>query len=276
MTQRTRTENLMSICALDYEQDYSEIVEAVETCGWIAEDQTYQAWIAEASPQILHLVGGPGRGKTVLAKHIIKSVLDDHNTSSTHAKVLYYFCNNRKHAQETASSILRAMIHQLIVDTPSLVETFLGSCGSVGASPFSTTISDDGWSLQTLCKAFVDMASASNFKSIYCVIDALDENERDSVNELLQRLLKGLLGLANNGTMLKFIVTSRPEDYIVEQLANQPRIEISTQAVRKDIQTIVQKRFGSLEKRLTSNEREELELQEELVQRADGMYASCT
>lgn len=254
----------------DYNQDYSEIIDANATCEWISEDPVYRAWKQEASSQILHVVGKPGQGKTVLAKYITRRLSDEGSIKGIHSRALYYFCNSRKHAQETASSILQAMIHQILEDIPSLVETFLKSCGTMSNHPFSTTVSKGGWSLQALCKAFLDMIAASKLELVFCVIDALDENDRDSVEEFLRMLVTGLSNMDSNGTNLKVIITSRPEDYIMDELTEHPHIRIAVQTVQKDIQTVVQGRLVKLRKRLRLKLQEEADLQAELVRRAEG------
>ncbi|KIM97238.1 hypothetical protein OIDMADRAFT_57869 [Oidiodendron maius Zn] len=109
----------------DNKKDRSEISEPFpRTCNWILEDGRYTTWKdPETRPSMLHVFGNAGCGKSVLAKHILATLDDDSDIQrSRRVEVLYYFCNNRKRNNETASLIVLSMICQLLTRNADLVD----------------------------------------------------------------------------------------------------------------------------------------------------------
>jgi Cdc6-like AAA superfamily ATPase len=267
-----------SFCSTSYLDDLNEIKAAnATTCEWIWEEPFYQSWKESSGSQILHIVGKPGQGKTVMAKHVfnrLREAATIKSKGSRGSRVLYYFCNSRKHAHETAAAVLRAIIQQLLREIPSLFETFLESGGEVDTHPFSITVSGTGWSsLNGLLRIFLDMVTASRLEEVYCIIDALDENDQDSVEEFLEKLVARLDGLESR-TDLKLFITSRPEEYILSELEGHLQIRMSAETVQRDISAFVWDQLqpsSKLMKRLKLKEQDAIELREELVHRSEGL-----
>ncbi|KAF5122586.1 Vegetative incompatibility protein HET-E-1 [Metarhizium anisopliae] len=69
------------------------------TCEWLIQHPSYREWLADASPPLLWISGGPGKGKTMLAIYItavLQPVVD-----AAENVLLYYFCSNRDKNRNT-------------------------------------------------------------------------------------------------------------------------------------------------------------------------------
>lgn len=81
-------------------------------------------------PQILYLCGKPGAGKSVLTKTVLEHICQTGNRSEM-AAILYYFCNNRKRPEESASNFLRAFIYQFLRKRKGIFRKLVESCSAL-------------------------------------------------------------------------------------------------------------------------------------------------
>ncbi|KUL85866.1 hypothetical protein ZTR_07323 [Talaromyces verruculosus] len=90
------------------------------TCEWVTKHHNYQEWLADAGQPLLWILGGPGKGKTMLAIYITE-VLQPLVHASDNV-LLYYFCSNRDKNRNTTLTILRGILHQWIDLQPHLAK----------------------------------------------------------------------------------------------------------------------------------------------------------
>src|SRR5271169_592040 len=234
-----------SLCTPDYQQDRLCVENPnASTCEWIWTHPTYLAWAENTRSSVLHVIGKPGSGKTVLSKHIFEGL---NNTAirdpeiGRHCELLFYFCDNRKRPKESSSTILRGLIHQFLSKRPSLLDSLVERSDVMDSHPFSTT--SQSWSLAALWKIFTIIMSDSQLQRVYCVIDALDECDYASTEELLA-FLPELTGPPTTGnTKVKVFFTSRPYEHILEGLSCSLSIRIDPEIVKPDIDRIVSDRL---------------------------------
>lgn len=97
-----------------YEWYKDRVEDRVEnTCMWVLNHQHFQKWLKQDSGPLL-VTADPGCGKSVLAKYLI-----DHGLSRS-ATICYFFFKDQD--QNTVRQALCALLHQLLSQTPSLVE----------------------------------------------------------------------------------------------------------------------------------------------------------
>lgn len=85
------TEFIASLSGPGGRDDLFEIKEACEnTCNWIWVHPKYQSWKQGTGNHILHIVGKPGTGKSVLAKHVLED-LEKESEGKDDCDVFYYF-----------------------------------------------------------------------------------------------------------------------------------------------------------------------------------------
>ena len=120
------------------------------------------------------LSGGPGKGKTMmsifLAEHFEQCTED-----SPDAVSLEFFCDSKNNKRNTADSITQALVFQLLYKMKELIKHILSTFAIHQASLFSRS------SFESLWRIFVDMTCDPILRTIYCVLDGLDECDEASL-----------------------------------------------------------------------------------------------
>lgn len=164
-------EFLESLCTPDYQQDRLQIRDASKTtCEWIWDHPDYLCYRNPAESSILHVVGKAGSGKSVLAKHVWKRLSTETVDSPEKgvSALLYYCCNKRTRPDETALSILRALIHQFLLQRPSLFGMVILRSELMQSHSFLEKQST--WTFDSLWSIFKDIVINSQLQMIHCII----------------------------------------------------------------------------------------------------------
>lgn len=179
------------------------------TCEWILTQDRYTAWSVEDGPRLLWLSGGPGIGKTMISSFLVEE-LSRLAERSSQMMLAYYFCDDKDEKRKTATAVLRGLLLQLLRQRPVL---FRHIQPSFDMSPNSLCTS-----FHALWRIFVSIVQDPKAGEVCCLIDALDECEKESRQLLLMNLTK-MFGLHEKKTSpVKFIITSRRESDIEEEL----------------------------------------------------------
>ena len=204
--QRYRQEDqeagLLQILSSDYKSDKRIISERSEgTCEWFFHNQAFIDWQDSNMTSLLWVSGGPGCGKTVLSKVLIdEKLVTDNVLSST---VCYFFFNAGQERKQLAADALSAILHQLFQNT-DLISYGLASYKNHGTKV--SQMFSDLWEILMTC------AKDSEEGKIICVIDALDECEKESRKHLIREIIQ-LFSVESTdqcvGCSLKLLVTSQ-------------------------------------------------------------------
>jgi ankyrin repeat protein len=268
-----RTEFLESLRTPHYQQDWLQIKDAsTTTCEWIWDRPEYLSYRESTKSSILHVRGKAGSGKSVLAKHVWKRLsqkLADSPRNDSCA-LLYYCCDKRTRPDETASSILRALIHQFISQRPSLFGVVVARSELMQSYPFLQGVMT--WTFDALWSIFKAVVINSQLQTIHCVIDGLDESEKEST-EVFLPLLTEFLDQDTNGVTVKLFLTSRIEGHIEDYLeGHATSILVDSAVTRRDVETYISERLAMLKKRLKLDREGEQNLRQVLVDGAEGMF----
>ena len=199
--------DLLRDLASDYE-DYKDFnPQKVDgTCEWFFMDSRFRKWRDSNTSNLLWVSAGPGCGKSVLSRALI----DERrlSTSVTTSTVCYFFFKDGYQGRMDATNALCAILHQLFMYSPAdgLIGRALPSHKSYGkglASNFSE-----------LWRILLDCADSSEAGEIVCVLDALDECNADSKQQLIGKLNQFYCCPRSSPSKLKFLITSRPYDDI--------------------------------------------------------------
>lgn len=160
--------------------------------------------------------------------------------------LLQYFCDNKDEKRNTAVAVIRGLIYQLLKIRPALYKHIEPIFEVQKESLFSAS------SFQTLWRIFEAMLRDPTVGQTYCVLDGLDECEKDSLELLLKRFGK-LFGLGSSepaGFRLKLIITSRERPEIIQLLLSDfPRIRLDPDAdiqVNQDIHFFIESKVEEL------------------------------
>jgi Cdc6-like AAA superfamily ATPase len=190
------------------------------TLKWILEHNHYKNWarLTETdNSAFLWISGNPGCGKTVLSRFLMELIEASLKARQmTRQCVLYFFFDDKYDTQKSATSFLRALLHQIIRLIPGLIRHAIPEYRSQGDAMVN--------SLATLWKIFLAVTEDQTaLDGIYIVVDALDECQEES-RESLSRYFRDYFDSrrsanANTATFLTVLVTSRPYAKIERQLS---------------------------------------------------------
>jgi hypothetical protein len=182
-------------------------------------DKLIHSWLSEDGPSFLWVRGAPGQGKTVLSKFLLNHLESQPPNSRQHTSVIYYFFYDQDERFQTIDSFLRSLIKQLLT-TPDL-SGYIAEVFEVDPS----TESEDG-----LWEILGRIIRVPVFRTIYCVLDALDEckdeGPRKRLLQRITRLLKTPSRKKGAFSDLKLLVTSRPIVDISRELHRFPCIDL--------------------------------------------------
>ena len=148
---------------------------------------------------MLSLSGGPGIGKTMISSFLVEELADlaEHSSQMTLA---YYFCDDKVEKRRTATAILRGLLLQLLRQRPAHFKHIQSEFDMSRDSLFSN--------FHALWRIFVSIVQDAEVGEVCCLIDALDECEKESRQLFLTHLTRLLCSQHRKRTHVKFIITS--------------------------------------------------------------------
>jgi hypothetical protein len=264
-------ECLQKLFVTDPSQDREDILDAKGdlcqgTCEWILSTREFKTW-DENSPHLLWISAPPGMGKTFLSIYLSKH-FQSICTEESNSAAIFFFCDNKIANRNTAVNILRGLLTQLVSHQKDLANMIMKEWRQKSSHLFQDS------SFNTLWKVYQDMIMASNFHAIYCIIDALDECEDNSLATLLKKFKKLGQSSTASSTKLKLICLSRrfPER-IPESLDTFTKVELDMMTARKeDVRRFIIERISDLSrtKKFTSRIRERVE--EVFQEKSEGTF----
>lgn len=175
------------------------------TCEWIRSDPAYQSWLSDGEP-FFWIVGGPGRGKTMLSMFLL-SELEDHCRSTDRTQNIYYFCSAEDERRSSCVSILRSLLYQLLTLSPSLLDPFEKKFNT--DKILRTSLN----SREALWACLERLTSGSNLGTLFGVLDGLDECDEDSVKWLSHKFVHHFSartsGQDEDATVFRLVLVSR-------------------------------------------------------------------
>jgi nucleoside phosphorylase len=238
------------------------------TCEWLIQHPHYQEWLADTKDPLLWISGGPGKGKTMLAIYItemLQPVVD-----AADNVLLYYFCSNRDKNRNTALTIMRGILHQWVDLHPHLAREIKSSFEGTETTKY--TIS----SFVSLWRVFLTLLQQSTSSQVVCVLDGLDECEKESLRQLLDAI-GNYLSKSGEETMprMKLIILSRPQPAILESklgLYPQIQLDVSDTEISNDVEKYIFAKVAELASEQNLSEEMVAQVQQALLAGADGTF----
>jgi hypothetical protein len=166
---------------------------------WVLEDNIFQQWRNSTHSRMLWIKGDPGKGKTML----VCGIIDELKRSMTALSV--FFCQGSDRRINSATGVLRGLIHQLVSQQPSLMSHLRKKYDQAGNAVFQDA---NAW--VALSDIFTSMTK--DVQTGYIIVDGLDECVVD-----LPKLLDLIVGTTALSTHVKWLVSSRNEAYIEQK-----------------------------------------------------------
>ena len=239
------------------------------TCEWILAQDRYTKWLVEQGSRLLWLSGGPGIGKTMVSSFLVEEMTHLAERSSQ-MTLAYYFCDDKDEKRRTATAILRGLLLQLLRQRPVLFKHIQPGYDMSRDTLFTN--------FHSLWRVFLSVVYDPEADNVYCLIDALDECGKESRQPFLTSLTT-VFGLQQEKkTSVKFIITSRRENDIEEELvsADNPYVQdlhIDSGNVNHDLFNFINVRVNQLAvKRKFRSKRTAEELERVLTQKAGGTF----
>ncbi|OAA77529.1 Ankyrin repeat-containing domain protein [Akanthomyces lecanii RCEF 1005] len=171
------------------------------TCEWFFADETFSTWRDASDSGVFWLTAGPGCGKSNTTTTINTGSSTITNSVAT---VCYFFFKDDDVQRTKTTTALSALLHQLFCheSTSDLIEHPLPAFERSGGS---LTIG-----FEDLRGALVTCADKTTCGDIICVLDALDECNKQDRDQLIRKLDSFYDdGPSAARTNLKFLITSR-------------------------------------------------------------------
>ncbi|KAL2047963.1 hypothetical protein ABVK25_011134 [Lepraria finkii] len=223
--------------------------------------------VGEDSPQLLWLSGAPGIGKTMISSFLVEELAQLAERSSQ-VTLAYYFCDDKDERRRTATAILRGLLLQLLRQRPILFK-HLQTDFDISRDRLFTDF-------HALWRIFDSIVRDPEAGKVYCLIDALDECEKESRLIFLTGLTKIFYSQQSKNTDVKFIVTSRRENDIEESLsAACPAIrdlQVDSGRVNEDLSKFIDVKVDELSTKKRYQPKQKERIKRALTEKAGGTF----
>ncbi|KAH8679043.1 hypothetical protein BGZ60DRAFT_513281 [Tricladium varicosporioides] len=229
------------------------------TLQWLLHNKMVNVWLSENKSSFLWVRGAPGQGKTFLSRFVLDHLDSRIVKTLQQNSIIYFFFYDQDEQFQTIDSLLRSLIKQLLTTTD--------------VSGLPTVIFESDPSVESeegLWEVFEDIIRALVGRTIYCILDALDESEDEKARQrLICRMMRLLQGRSNKGKSsptMKLLITSRPIVDINMALGD---TYMELKARPEDLEIVIESRVTEL-RHFTADLKKNVV--EELIGRAGGTF----
>ncbi|PYI07524.1 hypothetical protein BO78DRAFT_90581 [Aspergillus sclerotiicarbonarius CBS 121057] len=206
-----------------YHADLQEL-RADQACDSLLKSPQFLSWYHASDSQQLVILGDMGSGKIVSMSFVVDELSRRNEYQLPQPKICFYYCRDDETGK--SSAIFSALILSLLKQLPGLKNPFVEWYKQAQASG----VFDPASNIKRL-EGFLQNVLEATDRPIFIAIDGLDECDTTS----RMSLLKTLKSLSQNIPGVKTILSTRPQEEILEELHNMPRIELKHDALRDRI-----------------------------------------
>jgi hypothetical protein len=137
--------------------------------------------------------------------------------------LVYFFCDSSSEDRRTVTAILRGLLYQLIKQRPELMEFLLPRYEERKENLFT--------SFDALWATLIEIGHDTTSGEKYCIIDALDECDRESQDTLLTQISQSFPEHSNSKNSypsIHILITSRPYPEIGQHLTEFSRKDLAS------------------------------------------------
>lgn len=207
--------------------DSLQAIRADEACEFLLKHAHFLNWYCgtdATSSQKLIMVGDMGSGKSVSMAFLVDELVKKSQFQLPRAKVYYYYCQSGK--TDNYASFLSTWILQLLEDFPAKKKAFVELYNQARTQGDRNPGKNKTF-LERILKGFLGDVD----RLLFIAIDGLDEFDRRSRKQLVEFLDTSMQVTSK----LKVVLSTRPEDEILELLGETPKVYVSSHAGRDGI-----------------------------------------
>lgn len=236
-------------------QQHDIITRRQEGTGqWFLDSPKFKRWL-QGSDKTLFCPGIPGAGKTMIA-----AIAIDHlcrTAGCDDIGVAYLFCNYKAQADQSALSLLAALLKQLVQSRQDITALVTRMYDHHSIQKSRPSLDEIFGALQSVC---------SNYAVVYIVVDALDEcADQDGMRGRLIDKLRKLQAR----TDVRLMCTSRFLPEITQKFCSSPTLEV--RASEEDVRRFVAGQIPVLPNCIQRDDELKSALQNKMVEAVDGM-----
>ncbi|KAK4215150.1 hypothetical protein QBC37DRAFT_282321 [Rhypophila decipiens] len=195
---------LMSLLSSNYERGKDRNPKRTPgTCQWVVSHEKFVRWRDHPSAAALWVSAELGAGKSVLSRALVdETLICSDSTVEPPPAICYFFFKADDSTQDTAEAALCALLYQLLLARDWAMDH---------ATEIHKKKKDAlSGSLPALWSLLEKVVADPRTGSVCFVLDALDECDEISRNDLIERIASFVTGEIGRPSKAKFFLTSRP------------------------------------------------------------------
>jgi len=224
------------------------------TGQWFLDTPKFKRWLL-GYKKTLFCPGIPGAGKTMIAAIAIDHLYQ--KTLSDDIGITYLFCNYKVQTDQNASSLLAALLKQLVQSRPDIATPVTRMYEDHSKRRSRPSFDEIFKALQSIC---------SSYTAVYIIVDALDEcANRDGARDRLIDKLRELQGRVD----VRLLFTSRFISEITQKFELDLTLEVH--ASEADVRRFVAGQMPRLPNCIRRDDELKRIVQNKIVKAVDGM-----
>ncbi|KAF8535276.1 hypothetical protein BDD12DRAFT_893473 [Trichophaea hybrida] len=228
---------------------------------WLWKHPQYLQWSASVTSSLLYIEGKPGSGKSTLAKYFVKNLVDMVPNARSSTVAHYFYTFRGTILESTHENMLRSILHSILEQDESAFFHFQQEFRDFRRCNHSE------WPYKSLQKVLSMFANHPPTKTLYLILDAMDESNDDERRRIIQLLCK--LCLKDNPCSIKVFLASRPVPELKHQIQEHPLVITLQDENERDISRFA---ISFLEKEVKLTGKILGEAAEYIIGNADGVF----
>jgi hypothetical protein len=168
------------------------------TCSWILDHPDYRSWLESSGTSILHILGKPGCGKSMISKYLLEN-----SKSQLDWIASGYFSFSVTEGRQNLMQVYSSFLLQILTFATSMYPRLIEACS---ARP------EREWDEKDLETLLGEALTIFPNRSVILVLDALDECEAFG-SEVFGAIAK----VCRKAPWCKVLVTSRPSEGMLQE-----------------------------------------------------------